>query len=305
MKPTASFRNVACPLALLACRPDFGERESLLGEVRIVAVQAEPPEAKPGERVQFSMLVAGPNGPAASPKVDWALCRTPKPLTENGSVSTACLGEGVEPLDERTLELGARIPNDACALFGPEVTSADLRPRDPDLTGGYFQPVRVRLTEFRNAGTQAFAFVRLRCNLPDAPADVARLFGEQYVANRNPAILSVERWAEGTRVPFTTGTEGEVVALRVSWESPERFLAYDVRDRALRMRREDMRVSWYVTGGVLLHDRTGRTGEEPEAFSENAWTLPSSRATSHLFVVLRDDRGGVSFATYPVALKSR
>lgn len=64
-----------------------------------------------------------------------------------------------------------------------------------------------------------------------------------------------------------------------------------------------MRVSWFATAGSFANDRTGRGEEELETFTENAWTAPDEARNVHLFVVLRDSRGGVAFASHEVVTR--
>lgn len=46
--------------------------------------------------------------------------------------------------------------------------------------------------------------------------------------------------------------------------------------------------------------RNGRTGDEDEASTSNGWTAPDDAGEVWLGVVLRDERGGVDFASYRV-----
>ncbi len=282
-----------------SCRPDLGERESLVTETRILAVRGDPPEAKPGETVRYSLLVASPVGAVPFPAASWAFCLSAKLLTENGAVSAVCLSDAVLPLAERAATVEAVTPSDACALFGPDVASADLRPRDPDVTGGYFQPVRVTLLEQQEAKV-AFGMQRITCNLGNAAADVARDFGVRYVANRNPELAALTASRDGRPLALDEIARGTTVTLRAPWTegSAEGYVAYDPATRALVSRRESLRVSWFATGGTFRNDRTGRGEEELDAFSENQWTAPAEAGVTALFVVLRDSRGGMSFSTY-------
>ena len=75
--------------AWCACKPDFAKRESLVDGPAILAVRAEPAEAKPGETVTFTALVASPEGEIGD-AVAWTFCSTPKLLTDNTAVSPAC-----------------------------------------------------------------------------------------------------------------------------------------------------------------------------------------------------------------------
>jgi hypothetical protein len=266
---------------LVACTPELDDRESLVDDPRVLAIRAEPAEAKPGTPVTYTALVAGPEGPITTP-LEWAYCSSPKPLTENNSVSSACL-EGAGTSSET---FTAPIPGDACALFGPDPPPGGFRPRDPDVTGGYYQPLRAR------TGTQtAFLLQRVRCNLASAPVEIASAYAQTYRENQNPKLLPL------ALAPVKAGA---AVRFEIGWEPPEVYAYFDPETQSLRERREAMRVSWFATAGSFESDRTGRGEVEPETSTSNAWTAPSSPGRVHLWVVLRDSRGGTDFAGYVV-----
>lgn len=297
MTRAAASAALLAALAAASCRPDLGERESLVTRTQILAVRGEPPEVRPGERARYSLLVATPDGPLLAPSASWALCAAPKRLTENGAASAACLDEdAVRPLADGAATIDAATPSDACALFGPEVTSAELRPRDPDVTGGYYQPLRVRLTSPLGVVT-AFGLERIACALTNAAADVTADFGDRYTPNANPALHPVTATLDGSPVRLDAIPRGATITLRASWPeaSAERYVVYDLASRSLAVRREAMRVSWSTTAGAFERDRTGRAEDEPEVFTDNTWTAPAEARVVHVFVVLRDARGGVAF----------
>jgi len=64
-----------------------------------------------------------------------------------------------------------------------------------------------------------------------------------------------------------------------------------------------MRVSWYVNAGTLDTQSTGRTEDDWELTAQNHWTAPEASGTFALWVVLRDSRGGVDFASYELAVQ--
>jgi hypothetical protein len=64
-----------------------------------------------------------------------------------------------------------------------------------------------------------------------------------------------------------------------------------------------MRVSWFSTAGTFASDRTGRAADDRATFTDNAWTAPEEVRTVHLFAVLRDDRGGVTWSTLAVTTR--
>jgi hypothetical protein len=303
MKAHAAL-SLACLVAALvpSCKPDFGERESLVDRTVVLAVRIEPPEAKPGETVTTTLLVVSPDGPLDAPPASWAFCATPKLLTENGSVSSACLGpSGVTPLGDAPGGISGPLPANGCFTFGPETQSAETRPRDADVTGGYYVPIRARVgVSDAPEPLTAFGFARLVCNLANAPADAATRFRAEYRSNRNPTLLPIEaRLESGASVALTDLPRGARVVLRAAWspDDAETYALFDVQSQAVVTRRESLRVSWFTTAGTYEHDRTGRTELEPDTSTENVWTAPGDARTSHLSFVLRDSRGGIAFAT--------
>lgn len=281
--------------AAVACRPDFDERESFVDRTMVLGVRVEPAETRPGEPFTVSLLVATPEGPIEAPPASFGFCNTPKLLTENGSVSASCQRGVVAPIADAAGSVGTMMPPDACFVFGPEVKAAELRPRDPDVTGGFYQPIRSALA----GGVVSFGFARVKCNLSYAPADAVTAFTAQYKLNANPSLLPLEARVNGALVSFDAIPSGASVVLRASWK-PEDAEAYVVFDQASQLvvpRRETMRVSWFTTAGSFTSDRTGRTEMEPESFTENVWVAPSEARRVHLFTVLRDARGGMSFAS--------
>jgi hypothetical protein len=84
----------------------------------------------------------------------------------------------------------------------------------------------------------------------------------------------------------------------------EPYLYFDPVSRKLVDRREAIRVSWYATAGSFEHERTGRTEEEAgRSSSANTWTAPKGEADVKLWVVIRDDRGGVGWGSYALRVE--
>ena len=69
--------------------------------------------------------------------------------------------------------------------------------------------------------------------------------------------------------------------------------------------REAIRVSWFATSGSFTNARTGRDPDELETFSENEWTAPTVAGDAHLWLVLRDSRGGVAWTDLAVRIVPR
>jgi len=285
------MRRAAIVLALLAgCRPEPGEAPSLVRGVRVLAVRGEPAEAAPGERVTWRVLLAGPDGTPAAP-AQWALCSFPRPLSEPNAVAAACGIDDTRVIAQAATEASAALPADVCQLFGPDTPpgSTGLRPRDPDVTGGYYQPVRVTV-----GGTVAYGFQRIRCNLASAAVDLAREFDARYQRNQNPTL---------TVAPPPVAAPGTTLALTARWpaEAAENYVYFD--GRALVLRREALRVSWFASAGAFAADRTGAAEDDPATVSDNTWTAPDTPGVVHFWVVLRDGRGGTAFTTFDVDVR--
>jgi hypothetical protein len=77
----------------------------------------------------------------------------------------------------------------------------------------------------------------------------------------------------------------------------EPYVELDPEKRAIVDRREAIRLSWFATTGSFDHDRTGRAEDDRvPATSENDWTAPTTSGDVRLWVVIRDDRGGVGWS---------
>jgi len=76
-------------------------------------------------------------------------------------------------------------------------------------------------------------------------------------------------------------------------------------DKHLVERRESIFVSWYATHGTFENRRTGVAEADPDvAGSENTWIAPATPAQVYLWLVIRDDRGGVGWKTYQLVVQT-
>lgn len=288
-----------CALALTGCRPEFEDDYWFVDRSRVLAVKSEPAEAKPGVRSVFTAFLSVPEGESAAPA--WSFCTAPKPSTENNAVSAACLGPDALIAAGTGLSIETATPATGCTLFGPNSPPGGFRPRDPDVTGGYYQPLRLDL-----AGSEpTFHLQRIACDLPDASAETATEFGLGYVANQNPHLGAISASVAGQPAGLDEIRAGARVELSVSWAASdaESYTYYDRSRQALSQRREAMRVSWYTNGGSLDTESSGRAENDPLLTAQNAWRAPDVPGTFALWVVLRDSRGGVDFARFVLGVR--
>lgn len=275
---------------LSACTPEVGAPLSVITTPRVLAIRGEPAEAPPGAIVTWDALVATPDGSAPSAALAWSFCVQPRPLAQATAVNDACLEPGgTTALSPPAPTLTAPIPTSACQLFGSELppqtpTNPEPRPRDPDATGGYYQPLLVTLD-----GAPSVALLRLRCNLRGASMPVADAFRARYTANRNPQLATVV-------VPSAVRV-GETIELVATWaaDDAEIFPVFDVLTQQLVDHREALRVSWFATAGQLALERSGRAADDLALDARNQFTAPATPGRVHLWIVLRDSRGGVGW----------
>jgi hypothetical protein len=281
-------------LTVAACETSLDQRLAIVKEPRVLAIVSEPAEVKPGAQASYTALVASPDGPVTDVPI-WALCTAPKAPTEDNVVSAACTNDpnALQPIAAAT----ATVPMNACMQFGPDVPPGGFRPRDPDPSGGYYQPV---LADEPGAAL-AFGFTRITCNLPTAPPDVAHDYQTMYVANANPTLLPLAI-AGATPSDIAAGSD---VTLIASWppEAAESYLYFDPQSQTLVVRREAMRVSWFATGGSLAVDATAVAETGDATAVATTWHAPATPGPAWLWIVLRDSRGGI--ATQAVAVVIR
>ncbi|HTQ05007.1 MAG TPA: hypothetical protein VMI54_14180 [Polyangiaceae bacterium] len=287
-------------VSLVACAPVLPDDGGVVTAPRVLAVKAEPAESKPNTAVTYTALVAAPAGSEVDPALSWDFCTAPKPPTEDNAVSAACLGDGALVPAGEGPEIDATTPREACSLFGPDTPPGGFRPRDPDLTGGYYEPLRVDLA----GAAPSFALDRLRCDLGGAPADVATAFANEYVPNDNPVLLPLSATLGGQATSLASVPASAAVALVASWppESAETYAYFDRSTELIVTRRESMRVGWYVTAGRLAETATGVGEDDESSTTTNTWTAPATPGPNVLWLVLQDSRGGVDFARYDVTV---
>jgi hypothetical protein len=80
----------------------------------------------------------------------------------------------------------------------------------------------------------------------------------------------------------------------------ERFAAFDLASQSVVDQRESMAVAWFATGGSFDNDRTGRESSDTTDSSDNGWRAPDGPGPVYLWVVLRDNRGGVGWEQYTI-----
>jgi hypothetical protein len=305
------FTVVLSASSVLGCKPEVGQAPSLITDYALLAVKGEPPEAKAGDNVVYSFLLASPAGTVIDATAGWDVCQTPKPPAENNSVASACNPPAPGATTGQTFT--APVLTNACTLFGPiappvAAGQPAIRPRDPDSTGGYYLPVRVKFPDLATGSLTGFAFERITCNLANAATTVVAQFNQEYQPNSDPGIAATDLIrADGSRLSLDSGTQtiaaGETVVLEATFAagSAETFPVLDPSGDALVTQTESLHMSWFATSGSFEHDRTGVAGDEPATSTSNTWKAPdAAMPVVYLWLVLRDSRGGTAFKSYTI-----
>jgi hypothetical protein len=226
---------------------------------------------------------------------------------------------------------------------GGSASTSVGRPTDPDSTDGYYQPVILQVTadqqqiqslaETRitcglagSTGEQFEAF-----NKATKSNENPALLGVTL-----PGMSDAALTADNAATPLAFGPSTSVV-LRASWPAcpaqatcgdgicgpgeaiqdcpddcttpkgcggSEPFAYLDPESHELVPRHESMRVSWFATAGSFDTDHTGRVESEfAQTSSDNTWLAPAEPGPVFMWVVLRDDRGGVDWQSFRVEVQ--
>lgn len=323
-------------LTLLGCVPEFDTDLSQVSNVRVLAIGASPAEAQPRQVVQLSALVVGPEG-EPTPSLDFRVCLARKPLTELGAVSPECLAPRPRAGAVQELAAGSdaefMLDQDVCKSFGPlrpAPTAGEPagRPVDPDITGGFYQPVVGTLGDELTLGA-----VRISCDPANVNRDQALDFKQRYRANEAPRVTSVtlgdDALAEGSTFELPLGP----ASLRVEWDpcptesacgdgmctafedqttcaedcttprgcsGAEPYVWYNRETAQVEPRQEAISVAWYTSNGHFESEQTGwdETEAQAQSGSQNVWH-PAKPGPATVWLVIRDSRGGLSWRVVP------
>ncbi len=216
------------------------------------------------------------------------------------------------------------------------------RPVDPDTTGGFFEPVRLLAADGTVTVDQMRLSCGLGGVASDVAVDFAHRYHVNTNpaveslsivgpdGKPGPPLMTADKGAN-------TVSAGDHVSLRVAWSAcpntdacmdgfcgpeetsdncpadcampkgctgAERSVVFDIGSQSLVDQRESIAVAWYTTTGASVDtDRTGRDSADLGTTSDNGWHAPSAAGSAHVWVVLRDDRGGVGWAEYVFDVK--
>jgi hypothetical protein len=302
---------LAAALLLVGCDPGF-RPETLIQDMRLIGVSANPPKLNPGESTRVSALVLDPTrtspstvlwlGCEADPfNLNRSPCANPDVLQDPSSLTA---GTGMLPPGVTVIGL-----NDQAFYSVPAGLFDVLAPDDPRRQKGTVgQVIAFAVAETVSAQAtrdelQALFDRVQRKELKSVLALFRINISESPVRNTNPVVDSLvvanETWPKGARFFVRPG---EPITLDVL--APESTFEPFVLDTPTgpEMKTERILTAWYST--------SGRFSETSTALGEGVktiFTAPGAiaadpvpeRRTGSLYTVFRDTRGGQSWREWP------
>lgn len=267
----------------MGCMPELDDHPYLVDSPRLIAVIAEPPEVRPRDAVTLRPVLAGGRAGALS----FRFCSIARSPADPRPIAERCFSDPGAPL--AAIDGGARgmVPADACARFGPD-PSGHARPADPDGTGGFYVPIVID-----GLAEPSAIQLRIHCTLPDAPADVARELERRYALNQNPPLDSL-KLGDASSGGQPRLARGQTTTLRASWlaSAREAYVWLPLDATELEERREAVSLNWFMDAGALATFATGRAEDDGADFNTNELTPAADADSVHLWLALRDSRGG-------------
>jgi hypothetical protein len=249
----AALLALACVTS--GCAADLTDA-SLVEGLRLLGVQAEPPEAQPGDAVTLQAWVVDTHGRAIT--VDWSYCTLPS----NGLANPACItgSDGVVALGSGT-SLDINLPTVSRDQLGPA-----------DASDGIYLPivVHVRVDGDRVDGIYRF-----------------RIQGDE-IRNNNPIFKNIE----GLDVPMMPPNQapqpthqGQVWTLGARYTNPEIYVIPSTGATVT----ETLTTQWFATAGTFADAVSG--GLAYDGFTIDR-KLPPRGGKIDLWAVGHDERGG-------------
>jgi hypothetical protein len=241
--------------------------------LRILGVQAEPPEPHVGDSVVLTAWVVDPEGRTIN--VGWSACLLPS----SGTANPGCIdgtGNGL-------VGLGSGL---SITMTVPDVDAATLGP--PDATYGVYLPIVVHA---QVPGDARDAVYRLRLRViapPGCPLDPPFPKGSHCEPNRNPVFDTIDPLGpEGAPIPTYAGQIWGLLP-RFSTDSDEEYMVMQTGGVP-----ERLIAQWFATAGSFPDTPVGGTAVQKFTIDR---ALPPLGGTIDLWVVGHDERGGIALA---------
>jgi hypothetical protein len=259
----AAFASAGCTLEDLS-------DASLVQGLRVLGVQANPPEAFPGDSVDLVAWVADPKG--GTHALTWSFCTLPS----DGIANPGCTdgtGNGLVGIGSGDT-ITMTVPTLDPSVYGPL-----------DATYGVYLPIVVHAVAPDDKEDVVY---RLRVRVAVAPGcNVEPPFSPGCVPNNNPAYAGIEPLLDDS-AGATPTPKGRVWAFVAEYtdDSDEMYKIESTSDPTVP---EMLRTEWYATAGTFPNQPVG--GDAVQKFTVDR-ALPPTGGIIDMWVVAHDDRGG-------------
>lgn len=303
--------SLCCLAALLcACGGQF-KPETLVEALRVLSVTAEPPEVSPGESASLGVLWSDPSRLGQPTTVLWVGCQ-PDPLDlgrTTCSDATILLKPTLitdYPEDLQLLGFGP------VASYLPKADVFSVLPEDDPIRHNGTVGVVLALVVGEEVDPLATGdklrgyFERIENRETQAVAAIARvLVSERTPKNQNPTIgrLTVAGAPHPPHARLQVRA-GQRLALRVSVPEAARETYTLKQPSGLVEETEAIVGAWYSSSGRFSQARFDVfDAPETEFVAPGSAEAPDDpvpeRRTGTVYLVVRDDRGGQAFTSYP------
>jgi hypothetical protein len=312
--------------------PDFPEYNELEG-FRLLAVQADPPALGPGETATLTTLIYDDGEPLDQVDYQWSWCpaRLPTALGGDCVLDEEVLADELG-LDDVSLDLGDA-PTASFSHDIPVALLEGLCSAQPDAGAGsgLSAAFDVLLDCSQGLPITIQLIVSGRSGGPITAVKELRLLLEERDGDENPIINDLKLLEIPPDREFDDDTLNEDDAVSIAEDgttevhfgrryrlfadvppgASERFLKPpEGFDDEPMEKDENLALSWFVTSGDTDKERTAYTygyeGSEISDVRQNSWRIPKpldeTRSEAQVMLVLRDERGGVTFLQRTVQL---
>lgn len=298
-------------LSLAACTNAKFTPETLVKDLRVLSIQAEPPEVGPGELSRLSILKSDIPGQVTS--LIWVGCEPdPQDLGRSACNDASILLRPTEIVDYPAgLQL---LGFGLTAQYKSTTTVFDVLPGDSLIrrTGSVGQVMGLVIGEevdpLATGDKLRGYFARIEAKETPVVVALTRvLVSEKPPAqrNKNPGIVDLfvdgARHPKGGRIPVKAGGQ---VALTVEVPADVRQTYVEPLPSGDVERTESVVGAWYSSAGRFSRERFDATVRDATTFiAPGSADFPDDpvpeRRTGTIWLVVRDDRGGQSFDRYP------
>jgi len=304
------MRALLAILLLGACSNDF-DPPSLVTGLRVLAIQAEPPELAPGQTTTLTILRAGPLPDGTTFHWDW--CQKPLQTGQSGTINPDCV-------QNQTADYLVPIGDGEQIQFTmPDVAFDKGQLGLPDATLGLYLPLRVWISFPGDAAplnqNPLKVFYRLRLHIAQFTANGQTIVNPSK-PNQNPGLSGIfqEIGPDGGMTDLQLDENGVLeakagskVTLRtyVTAGSDEPYLALsgDPSSMMLMPQTEEPRFFWYAAAGRYSEDVTGEPKPDTELDLGDGKHYAPTGEPFDIWVVVHEERGGVAWKHAQIVAK--